>query len=203
MIRLISLYPQHLNLNGDQGNLLVLTKRLEAAGLAFELISFQVGDDAGLLNGANFILIGHGGVAAWRTLEAELERISGNLEAARDSGAIIFAVASGAEKLFDAPLNWFLEELQAKPRSSQFVTTNFAGFEVLGYLNSASTLPVLEQRGSVVLTALHGPVLAKNVDFANWLVEQVSNGSAKGLIIAKADAYAAEVLKLERDLANQ
>ena len=203
MIRLVTLYPQHLNLNGDQGNLLVLAKRFEAAGLAFEQISFQVGDDVGLLDGANFILIGHGGVAAWCALEGELPRISNSLHAARSSGTFIFAVASGAEKLFAAPLNWFAEELDAKPRSSHFATAELAGFEVLGYENSASTLPVLEQRGSVVITALHGPVLAKNVNFANWVLDQVSKGAARGSTLAKADAYAAEVLKLERDLANQ
>ncbi|RRD49023.1 type 1 glutamine amidotransferase [Arachnia propionica] len=58
-IRIIQLYPRHMNLYGDQGNVLVLRKRLEWRGFDVEVIDHDPGDETDFATGE--IFVGGGG----------------------------------------------------------------------------------------------------------------------------------------------
>ena len=69
-LKLVSLFPGHLDLNGDQSNLKVLVKRLAWRGVSAEIVGISKGDvvpaDAAL------IFLGHGSIAAWADVEEYL-----------------------------------------------------------------------------------------------------------------------------------
>lgn len=203
MKRLVTLFPGHLNLNGDQANLLVLEKKLAALNVEFQSLDFLPGDDLEKLGQADFVLFGHGGIAAWNNLHSELDRISASLKTLRDSSCVIMAVASGAEKLYEEPFGWFENGLQSQNRKSEFVVEKMEDIEVLGYLNSASSLPVITWVGQVLLTSLHGPVLAKNPRLVNFILHQMGINQKTNPNFEKFDRFVEKIWELEVPLANQ
>lgn len=62
ILRIAQLYPDRMSLNGDSGNLTVLTNRLRWRGLAFETTDVSVGDP---LNSEGLDLILFGGGEDW------------------------------------------------------------------------------------------------------------------------------------------
>ena len=44
-LTIVHLYPEEMNIYGDGGNVLALTKRLEWRGIDYELVPIGVGDD--------------------------------------------------------------------------------------------------------------------------------------------------------------
>jgi CobQ-like glutamine amidotransferase family enzyme len=204
MIRLLSLYPDRLNLNGDQANLLVLRRRLEARGIPYEVLSFQIGDPVEKIATAGFVLIGHGSMAAWASLRTELLRINETLRHHFEGGCAMLAIGTGAEFLYSA--GWFESDLQNRARQSKFVVEEFEGQRVLGYLNSATDMPPIQRRNNLILTALHGPVLAKNPQLADRLLAQ-SGVQAKDLAmtpkLSVLEAPLEQIWRLEEQLANE
>jgi hypothetical protein len=141
-------------------------------------------------------------MAAWSFLRSELERIQPRLDQLRSTKCIFLAVASGAEKLFDEPLRWFQPNLETKNRESKFVTVEFNGFRVLGYTNSATTLPLFEKMGNVYLTSLHGPVLAKNPILSDYLLGQLGVEIKQNPAIEQLNEFVDAIWRLEEPLAD-
>lgn len=203
MIRLATLYPDRLNLNGDQGNLLVLEKRIAAYGGSFETVNFEVDDDLAKLDGVRFLLLGHGSMAAWKSLTQELERIAPALQKLVTRGCLVLAVASGAEMLFKKPVNLVVGQLNSRKRNSNFAIGVYEGLEVLGYENSATDLPTLQRKDSVIVTSLHGPMLAKNPTFTDLLLRELGLEFALASTIHKFDFAVEPIWNLEKPLANE
>ena len=204
MINLVSLYPDRLNLNGDQANLTVLTRRLEARAVPFRKIDFGPQDSLEILTQANFILIGHGSMAAWASLRGDLSRVNETLHQMFEGGCAMLAVGSGAEFLYSA--GWFEADLEQRPRISKFAVEQFEDIRVLGYLNSATNLPVIQRTNNLVLTGLHGPVLAKNPQLADRILARAgvaANQLVRNQAIDELDAMVAPIWELEVALANQ
>lgn len=203
MIRLATLFPDRLNLNGDQGNLLVLQKRLKAYGEVFESVNFEPGDPLSKLDGINFLLIGHGSNAAWKSLATELERVASVLQKLVNDGAIVLAVATGAEKLYSEPFRFVNEKLTAIARRSQFEVASDGDLKVLGYANTASSLPTFERIGSLMVTSFHGPVLAKNPKLADRILEKLGAKVSSNTEIETLDSAIPGIWELEEKLANE
>ena len=152
--------PDHLNLNGDLGNLVVLSKRLELRG---------VESRAHLLKGSedfldyDFVLLGHGSPSAWLQL---LDRHSNLIEKCVsyiDSSGSLLAVASGADHLYPA-----LTGLDVA--KGNWVSASIAVNGVVGYKNSDSTTSDFEWHNNALLTQLHGPLFAKNPSIADEFI---------------------------------
>jgi CobQ-like glutamine amidotransferase family enzyme len=159
-----SVFGGRLNLFGDQGNLLALKRFIESQGLSVSVVPVHNTQEALT---CNFILVGHGSIAAMASIQDSLEQIDWR---AVLSKVPTLAVGSGLEFLakshFPESHNWAKKE-----RESEFQVVNFgveAEFKVLGYRNTDSNfsglkLLVNEKLGiGVYGSMLHGPVLAKN-----------------------------------------
>lgn len=172
MIELYTLAPERLNLNGDQANLLVLSKRLEWLGEPVKVVSLDSLADISALSaavekspGRKFLLLGHGSASAWKSLEPLAEAVRELVVTLVAQSVPVLAVGSGYELLRPgAPRT---------PRRSDFYVSEFEGREVLGYRNTDAQLPELARDGSLLLTLLHGPLLAKNPQLADEFIEQL------------------------------
>ena len=75
MITFYTLFPDRLNLNGDQANIFVLQQRLAWQGIESELVAIE---SLAVLQGQDltgkFLLIGHGSNAAMRTGRFRISR---------------------------------------------------------------------------------------------------------------------------------
>jgi CobQ-like glutamine amidotransferase family enzyme len=205
-VRLVSLFPEHLNLNGDQANLLVASKRLEWFGYESEIVSVGMGED--IPDGAHLIFLGHGSLAAWNYLSADLERLVPQIRNSITQGSGFMAIASGYEKAIR--LGFFGGDLSAKKRVSKFEVVNLGNLEVLGYLNSTTKAPVIQKDELSLGSQLHGPLFAKNPDLVDSYLAEIL--AAKNYSVAKKQEknnldQVAEIIEavwsLERELARE
>lgn len=160
-IRLGAISPSHLNLNGDLGNLLVLTKRLAWRNVQSSIEHLDGSED---LSQFDFILVGHGSSAAWKQLlDSRSDLLNKLVEFVERDGALM-AVASAADKLI--PLLTGVE-VSRGARVSEFMNVD----GVVGYKNSESQGPDLVWHKNALLTQLHGPLLAKNPLLADQIIQ--------------------------------
>ena len=208
MIELVGLFPNHLNLNGDFGNLQVLEKQLAWRGMEHKVRSAESVTELGTL--PTFVLIGHGSEAAWSDIESDFISMIPRLRDLVDSGVLVMAVSTGFEMSVRHGLVAGLSLGPVAERVSKFeVATDQTG-QVLGYVNTDTTLPVIYREGSFVGTNLHGPVLAKNTELLESLIANlalraeaklnpIQNAEKADLLVGLID----EVWKLEEELANE
>lgn len=208
MIRLGVFFPDHLNLNGDFGNIEVLARQFEWRGMACEVV--RVEDERHLADGLDFLLIGHGSSAAWDSIRDRLNSLEGLLRKLVESGTPGLCVSTGFEELVRLAVVADLECKSNPERVSKFVVQADGNQEVLGYLNTDVDLPPLHREGQFVCTMLHGPVLAKNPALLLELLENISLHAGLQLKAIqtneKTDLLAGlvdEVWKLERELASE
>lgn len=224
-VRLLALYPSQLNLNGDVANREVLAAYLGWQNVPVELIDLRPSENASQLS-PDFVIIGHGSIAAWSSIRADFGDLKPQIEAWMNDRVPMLAVASGRDALLQAgaqtPMH--LPSLGVVPETfataaniSKFeVATDpdiAAGAEILGYLNTAVTAPVLSKQGSLVLTSLHGPVLSKNLEWLHELATAVAQRADHKLPpldealkvnqAAKLGDLIAKIRDLEIDLASQ
>jgi hypothetical protein len=159
-LKFAALYPDHLNLNGDHANLLVLQKRLEWRGVNSEIVSVERPTN---LNEFDFVLLGHGSDAAWaEVLKIDSKMLNNIVDLVR-SGSNVLAIASGYQKLH--------ELLNQKAAVQIERVSEFKSFEgVVGYVNTEFDLPEMSRVENSVLTLFHGPVLAKNPQLADEII---------------------------------
>jgi hypothetical protein len=163
-LKLAALFPEHLNLNGDHGNLLVLQKSLKWLGITAEIV--PVTSSEGLVE-FDFVLVGHGSKAAWADVLRLDSSFVQNVVAYIESGKTALVVSSGVD-LISKEL--FGVENGRIEHRSLFVKTEQG---IVGYLNSDSNADELQWHRNAVLTLLHGPVLAKNPDLADELIQRM------------------------------
>ena len=171
MIRLMELYPEHLNLNGDRGNLQVLQKRLEWAGVDAEILTHRVGQPLATTP-PDFVILGHGSPAAWRQIYADLVRITPVLQQWMSLDTQLLAVSSGFAALHGL-LDGLPAEVSRIERVSKFEIAEQVGIEVVGYRNSDLSLPSLLLVGNFIGTLLHGPLFAKNEELADLVISRM------------------------------
>lgn len=162
VIQLAAISPEHLNLNGDLGNLLVLKKRLALRGVESE-ISFLSGHES--LQNFDLVLIGHGSKAAWVQLLSNCSELIENVVTYVQGNGAILAVASAMDILKPALTG---VEVVMGNWTSEFV----ADGTTVGYLNSSSKGPLVQWYQNALLTQLHGPILAKNPLLADEIISR-------------------------------
>lgn len=202
MIRLLELYPEHLNLNGDRGNLVVLQRRLEWSAIEVQVSSYRPSESLGS-EAPDFVLLGHGSPAAWRQIYADLARISPTLQSWIDGSTQMLAVSSGFAALHGL-IRGLPTEVNKVPRISKFEVAEFEGGHVVGYKNTDLDLPTLERFGNLIGTILHGPILAKNTQFTSDLIGLMMNGQTNNLDLSPAiSRYAEDASKLAIELSSE
>jgi lipid II isoglutaminyl synthase (glutamine-hydrolysing) len=208
MIRLGLLFPKHLNLNGDSGNLEVLSRQFEWRGHEVELVELHELRD--LSQPLHFVLVGHGSEAAWADIRVEFGSMTNDLKTLLDAAVPVLAISTGFEAAIRSGLVT-AGPLSALPeRISKFSVVETDGQQLLGYVNVDTNLPEFFRQGSFIGTALHGPVLSKNPALLDELLAAIASKAQVKLNpirdAKKADLLAdliAEVWKLESELANE
>lgn len=207
MIRIGTLFPKHLNLNGDQGNIKVISQQLKWRGLQVAVIEVTRPEH---LEELDFVLIGHGSAAAWSEIESKCMLIVEALSQTRYSTLPLLAISSGYEFANRCGLFGALKPSTSVERISKFEIADFEGYEVLGYLNTTSDLPVIVRRSERLGTMLHGPVLSRSTELLeNVLLSiavhaqvEIAEIQSKEKAGQLADLVS-EVWKLERELASE
>jgi CobQ-like glutamine amidotransferase family enzyme len=205
MIRFLELYPEHLNLNGDLANVLVLRRQFEMRGYEVEVQPIRKGDP--LPESFDFFLLGHGSAAAWQDIRDDLKRVLPLLKNATDRLVSGMVVASGFEN--SAKILFGLESA-TRSRRSEFAIAEVGGHEVLGYVNSESDLPVAIWSKNILGTLLHGPVLAKNPQLISDFIANICSRRSEQIrpleMQNEADQLASlvqQVWLLEKPLAGE
>jgi CobQ-like glutamine amidotransferase family enzyme len=208
MISLGVLFPKHLNLNGDLGNLEVLSKQLDWRGLGCEIVEIESADD--LSGNLDFILVGHGSTAAWASIGSRFQALAPALRDLVNAGTPGMSVSTGFERFVECNVLSNLEVARLPVRSSKFVVHNDGDNEVLGYLNTDAKLPVIYREANWISTMLHGPVLAKNPVLLDEILASIAAHAGVSLpAIRKSDKAGLladlidEIWKLESDLASE
>lgn len=165
-IRLAALYPNHLNLNGDLANLLVLQKRLEWYGLEADVVYVEKPTD---LTKFDVVLLGHGSRDAWSQLEDIDPELIPSVASLVAAGKKVMAVSSGYELLIEA-----IDGLVVK--HSERVSEFRSHEEIVGYVNSEAELEPIRWISGSLFTLFHGPVFAKNPDLADKFLGSLITG---------------------------
>jgi CobQ-like glutamine amidotransferase family enzyme len=165
-IRLAALYPNHLNLNGDLANLLVLQKRLEWYGVEAEVVYVEKPTD---LTKFDVVLLGHGSRDAWAQLEDIDPELVPSVASLVTSGTRVLAISSGYELLIEA-----IDGLVVK--HSERVSEFRSHEEIVGYVNSEAELEPIRWINDSLFTLFHGPVFAKNPDLADKFLGSLITG---------------------------
>ena len=165
-IRLAALYPNHLNLNGDLANLLVLQKRLEWYGVEAEVVYVENPAD---LTKFDVVLLGHGSRDAWAQLEDIDPELIPSVASLVTSGTRVLAISSGYELLIEA-----IDGLVVK--HSERVSEFRSHEEIVGYVNSEAELEPIRWINDSLFTLFHGPVFAKNPDLADRFLGSLITG---------------------------
>ena len=188
MITLYSFAPEKLNLNGDQANLLVLQKRLQWLGVDSRITPIHDVDGLAAIKpvAGEFLLVGHGSKAAMASIPNH-DQIRAEVIRLAESGMPGLAVGSGYELL--QPIFSRIER-----RSEYANLGEQAGLpELFGYVNTDTDMPEVDRlAGDFVLSFVHGPVLAKTPQLADWFIERLGVKVASNANSTKADAFAAE-----------
>ncbi len=211
MIKLVSLFSRHLDLNGDQANLKVAQIRLGWFGHQVEIVNVDKG--VAIPTDAALVFLGHGSIAAWADIEDDLYKLVPQITSLIANGMAFMAVASGHERAIE--LGLMPGKVDKVERVSKFEIATLDGQEILGYLNSETTAPIIQKQGLVLGTQLHGPLFAKNPDFVDSYLAEVLQSQLGTLVTLQASGAQAknnadqvagiveEVWKLERELASE
>ena len=213
--KIATFFPEHLDLNGDQANLLVASKRLEWLGYEVEISTIEKVSE--LPSETDLIFVGHGSLAAWADIKDSMTSAITWISDSIKKGCGFMAVASGQEWAIRSGL--LAGAASPTDRISKFEIAELDGREVLGYLNSSTSAPVIQKSGLSFGTQLHGPVLAKNPEFADSYLLEIA--AARGILknsglnnndlnnnVLKNDAdlvagIVKQIWELERDLASE
>jgi hypothetical protein len=182
MIEILVPFADRLNLNGDVANALVLKKRLEWIGFDSTITTLQSPHDfdsaaarSGQPNSKMFLLIGHGSLAAMKSISGQKLSIVGLIDAVNKSGGCGLVVGSAYE---------WLEPHAAGVRISEFRQAELAlpdspkTIEVSGYVNSSANLPDCQWDGAVLKTRMHGPVLVKSNELCDYFIARLTGKSS-------------------------
>ena len=208
MIRIGMLFPKHLNLNGDFGNIEVLARQFEWRGHEVQIV--ELTEVSNFNEPLHFALIGHGSEAAWVDIDEEFLAIAPQVSRLIADGVPVLAVSTGFARCIAAGLVSTTAPTALPERVSKFSIVKDGHTDLLGYVNVDTDIPEFYRSGSFIGTALHGPLLSKNpVLLEQILIDIASKAGVKLNPIQdakKADQLAdliAEVWKLESDLANE
>jgi CobQ-like glutamine amidotransferase family enzyme len=202
------LFPKHLNLNGDYGNIEVLARQFEWRGHDVQIV--ELTDLKSFAEPLHFVLVGHGSEAAWSDISSEFQLLAPKLRELISIGIPVLAVSTGFENSIRSSVISAAAPGPLPERVSKFSIVKEGENELLGYVNVDTDLPDFFRSGSFIGTALHGPVLSKNPDLLDPLLAEIARIAGVELQpirdAKKADQLAdliAEVWKLEGELANE
>ena len=193
-LTIVHLFPELLNLYGDGGNVIALTRRLQWRGLPVEVREIGMGD-AMDFSQADIVFIGGGADREQMIVKDAMVARKSELSAYVADGGVLLAVCGGYQFLghsyamddvvVDAPIVGFENHggrttlgPDAKPLGrvlgKTFGNNGEDGFEGV-------------HQGNLIGTYLHGPLLPKNPQVADYLIAQAYERRGDALELAPLD----------------
>jgi CobQ-like glutamine amidotransferase family enzyme len=158
VIKLYSFEPFYFNNNGDQGNIDVVKNQLEKQNIKFKIVASPAD--------ADFVLIGDCSEAVMNHYEKQLTKLRKLIAMRYEKGLPTLLI--GSAYTFFAPEIGITQE--PTKRESKFVRTPEGYF---GYRNSDNNLPVCTVKGAFIASSLYGPLLAKNPQLLQVVLENL------------------------------
>ncbi len=97
-INIYHLYPNHLNLYGDRGNMLALCRRAKWRGIGVDIIPVNPGDDIDFAT-CDLLFMGGGQDSDQKMVAEDLKGRSGEIRKAVENNMVIFAVCGSYQLL--------------------------------------------------------------------------------------------------------
>lgn len=205
-VRIVHLFAEALSSSGDSGNVQTLAYRLEQRGHSVEVLSWSGEGDFPC--DVDAVVIGNGPWSAAKQLVETVERISAALHELRDSGAVIFAVGTGAELLASRVTDgsgdvyagagvFPFEAVRDVDRRVGYMRISSREGDLIGFGDFASSWK-LEQSDDSIGNAVVGDrpssVVAEGCQVANCVATRLG-GPALPLNPELADALVAKILR--------
>lgn len=165
MIRFFHLCPKELSLNGESGNLLVLSQRLRWAGIDSETVSFEGGEIE--VDSIDAVFIGSGTTAGSLAALEILRGSKSQLSKLKEAGVPFLALGLGWEILGREILSANGERIEglgiypvvshsSKTRASRESFGFFEGILTTGYANHGSDIEILAGEPAILLEIGNG-----------------------------------------------
>jgi lipid II isoglutaminyl synthase (glutamine-hydrolysing) len=205
VLRVVHLYPEHLNIYADRGNMMVLAARCRRRGVGFDLIGCGLGDP---LADADLYYLGGGQDRDQALVAGDLTRRADDLRSAVDGGSLVLGVCGGYQMLGHGYVGQDggllpgvgLVDLTTEAGPDRLIgniavecdldgaSRLVVGFEnhagrtwlgdgvrplgrvVHGHGNNGRDGGEGVMHGNVIGTYVHGPLLPKNPELADWLI---------------------------------
>ncbi|MEP6480700.1 MAG: cobyric acid synthase [Rhodoglobus sp.] len=200
VVTILELYPEHLAINGDMGNVRVLRRRLELAGHAVQVLGHAPGDT--IPGGIDLIAIGSGPVSALRAIAADIGSLGTGIRTLVDDGVPLLAVGGGFHVLGQelvlgdgemrgaGVFDMVTDATAPRVVTGAFIVDTALG-RLIGIENHGATITLADgqaafgvavtgrgngdgaegaSRANAMGTHLHGPVLAMNPVLADHLI---------------------------------
>ena len=204
-IKILQLYPEDLNVYGDNGNLLTLVKRLEWRGHKTEVIKYNLGDI--LPEKVDIILAGGGQDSSQAKIQDDFIKIAPTLKKFVEANVPTLLICgsyqmfgkyfqtTAGEKILGANILDLHTTAGKKRLIGNLVVSSPVFGEIVGYENHSGQTylgknlqplgKVLKGAGNngkdnfegvfyknLIGTYCHGPVLAKNPNLADFIIEK-------------------------------
>ena len=216
-LNVVQLYPDQMNIYGDNGNAQIVCRRAELYGYRVKLSAYNSIADKDQLLAADIVLGGGGQDSGQRAILADLQKIKPDLLSLAE-GKLPMLMICGLYQLFgyyfqtkdgdklDGIGLFDITTVGGDKRliGNVVITTLGDGQAALGQVvqgcgNDGQGLDEGAVRYSAIGTYLHGPVLSKNPKLADWLILRAVERKFGDAKLAPADdAARAELSKLGR-----
>ena len=202
MITILEPFADRLNLNGDLANGLILQKRLAWAGFECRVKHLQsiqeinsATSSIAATKAPTFLLLGHGSRAAMDSIQEAKSELIDLITEVQNAGGVGLVVGSTYE--------WLVPH-QQQPRVSQFVDLEMdlpgtqTRIPVVGYVNSAAKLDDLLWQRGILFSRLHGPLLAKSPELADYFCGVLTAGKYVSKPAKNLDGFIQEAIAVAR-----
>ena len=163
------LYPDLLNLYGDRGNIQCLMKRCQWRGIEAETIPFEL-DDKIDFSKLDIVLLGGGSDREQMIVCEKLQKIQPDFKAYVEDNGVVIAICGGYQLLgkyyktdqgnmkgLDL-VDLYTEQGEGRLIQNIVLQSELFDMPIVGYKN-------------VIGTYLNGPLLPKNPQLADWLIQ--------------------------------
>ena len=180
------LYPDLLNLYGDRGNIQCLMKRCQWRGIEAETIPFELEDEIDFSK-LDIVLLGGGSDREQMLVCEKLKEIQKDFKAYVENDGVVIAICGGYQLLGNyykteqgtmkglELVDLYTEQGEGRLIDNIVLQSDLFDMPIVGFENHGGRTYIKDNKplGKVLYgagTYLHGPLLPKNPQLADWLI---------------------------------
>ena len=182
------LYPDLLNLYGDRGNIQCLMKRCQWRGIEAETIPFELEDEIDFSK-LDIVLLGGGSDREQMLVCEKLKEIQKDFKAYVENYGVVIAICGGYQLLGNyykteqgtmkglELVDLYTEQGEGRLIDNIVLQSDLFDMPIVGFENHGGRTYIKDNKPlgkvlyeNVIGTYLHGPLLPKNPQLADWLI---------------------------------